>query len=132
MMCGMYFALKERELEKNTKYTFKQSFSIYFLNLILSPHHKKERLKEKNRKLWVSIKNIESGITLQLFDFGRISKQLHTSVTRRKTLQGNFSSVLKLSKWLIRLEFMKLFSFKWYNRFLNQIFLVKNFASARV
>lgn len=43
----MYFALKELELEKNTKYTFKQSFSIYFLNLIVSPHHKKERLKKK-------------------------------------------------------------------------------------
>lgn len=43
----MYFALKELELEKNTKYTFKQSFSIYFLNSIVSPHHMKERLKKK-------------------------------------------------------------------------------------
>lgn len=43
----MYFALKELALEKNTKYTFKQSFSIYFLNLIANPHHKKERLKKK-------------------------------------------------------------------------------------
>lgn len=49
MMCGMYFALKELELEKNTKYTFKQSFSIYFLNLIANPHHKKERLKKKKK-----------------------------------------------------------------------------------
>lgn len=39
----MHFALKERELEKNTKYTFKQSFSIHYLNLIVNPYHKMER-----------------------------------------------------------------------------------------
>lgn len=113
MMCGMYFALKELELEKNTKYTFKQSFSIYFLNLIVSPHHKKERLKKKRKTLCFCKEYREQHCTSFFFFlwYGRISKQLHTSITKRKTLQCNFSSVLKLSKLFIQLEFMKLFFF---------------------